>query len=237
MCKVCNKALCRKCAVEIDGFLFCETHAKMKKAVEHAEKEALGELEEEEYEEYEEEEAPKAKPVKKKPVRRRPAPKPALPKQKLKIRAGSTMTPAFVGAILGGAITGFPFINLLFPVWITLGGACAAYFLLLKASSEQHVRGYISTKTGAVVGAISGFFAAVIAILLNVFSAVMFSDVIRQTVGSFIASPELSYWVLEIVMTEQNLYIVSFLWRLIVMMVVFPILGGLGGALAAKLTK
>jgi len=229
MCKVCNKGLCSECAVEKDGFLFCQTHAGMEEVVRHVEEEAYAPAPKRE------EEAAVARPV----TRRAKfvPPKPLPPKSQLRINARSTVTPAVVGGIVSGIAMGVPFVNFFCLVWMILGGAAAAYFLMLKEGAQQNVRGYLRPVDGTIVGAISGVFGANIALLLNLFAAVNFWDMVTSGIVGLGTDPATANLVFNVIIADPNLDVISLLVRYFVMLVAFPIFGAIGGALVAAYSR
>ena len=238
MCTVCNKGLCERDAVEVSGFVYCRTHAREALAEEERPRPAVrGRVEEEAISEAEGlPEAPStpkarhAQPPKARPAR-------LQPKVLLKIRPKNTVTAAVVGGIVSGMLTGIPFLNLVCFVWMLLGGAAAAYLLMLKESAAERVRGYISETDGAIVGGISGFFGANIAIIMNLFAAVNFGDLIHSALVSLGRDPQTASTILQIIAIGPNLDIVNLLLRYILMLIVFPVFGAAGGWAAAKLAK
>lgn len=226
MCKVCNKGVCELCAVEKDGFIFCKDHAKMPEVVEKVEFEALAPMR-------------AVRPAPPQHARAAPAPlprKPRIPKVPLRVKARSTMLPAVVGGIISGTIMGMPFLNIPCMIWMMLGGAAAAYFLILNQDAVERVDGYINERVAATVGGISGVFGASIAMVISLFMAVNFSELISGGIAT-ISDRGTAGIITQIVTTDPNLNVASLLIKYIVMLVVFPIFGVIGGILVAKFVR
>ncbi len=227
MCKVCNKGLCEACAVEEDGFLFCKQHSEMPEVVEKAEEDALAMMPKPARAAPVAVLAPKAKP--------RPA---APPKALLRVTPSASLAPALVGAIVSGVLMGLPFVNIPCIVWMVLGGAVAAYFLVAYESSKEGVRGYIRLSHGTEIGAVSGLFGASIAMVISLFVAVNFGDLIAQGMASAsITDPATASLFAQMVTTNPDLNVTSMLVKYFVMLVAFPIFGAIGGALAARISR
>lgn len=230
MCKVCNKGLCAECAVEKDDFVFCQKHAAMEEVVRHVEEEVFAPP-------ARREEAPAAAaPVQARRMRVKP-PKPLPPKAQLRVGAKATVTPAIVGGIISGMLMGIPFINFFCIAWMILGGAAAAYFLMLKQSAAENVRGYLRPIDGMIVGGISGVFGANVAVLLNLFAAVNFWDIITSGIVGLGTDPGTANLVFQIIVADPNLDVFSLIARYALMMVAFPVFGAIGGALVSAFTR
>ena len=231
MCKVCNKGLCSVCAVERDGFLFCATHGGMEEVVKHVEEEAF---------------APPARYEEARPAAARAPPprramgarpRPVIPRVRLHGRASTTVTPAMVGGIISGMLMGIPFVNFFCFIWLILGGATAAYFLILKEGAAENVRGSISQPEGMTVGAISGVMGANIAILLNLFAAVNFWDMVVSGIAGLGTNRETANLIFSVIIADPNVDAISLFARYFLMLVSFPIFGAIGGWLVAKYVK
>jgi len=232
MCKVCNKGLCNECAVEIDGFLFCNTHAKMEKAVKHAEKEALGELEEIGFERAQVS-APVPREVK---PSARPQ-KPLLPKKLLKVRAESLLAPALVGGIISGVPSGIPFLNFICLLWMVLGGAASTYLLLLKESAKTGERSKLRPFDSMLVGALSGIFGASIAFVFSMFSGINFWESMSELLLSTGLDENIADILLRAMVVTPELDLLHLLAKWLLFTLIFPIFGVIGGFITAKLTE
>jgi len=240
MCKVCDKGLCEDCAVEVDDFLFCAKHAKMERAVKHAEREALGELEEEPKEAQEEPEeaaapAPMAARQQAKPLRK---PLKAIPKKLLDISAKSMLTPAVVGGIITGTPSGIPFLNFACIIWMLLGGAAASYLLLLKESSKcATAPSKLKYPDAAFVGAISGIIGGSVAFVFSLFSGVTFWQQMLDLLLANGLDYNAAVALLSIVVVDPQIDLVLLLAKWLVFAVVFPLFGAIGAVLAAKISE
>jgi len=226
MCKVCNKGLCEQCAVDKDDFVFCRHHADMPDVVERVEEEALATV-------------PKAQVVRAAPRMApvpAPRPRPHVPKTFLRVTPNATVAPAILGGIVSGVLMGFPFVNIPCIIWLVLGGMVAAYFLVLDRSSRDKVNGCISIRVGALVGGLSGLLGASIAMVISLFVAVNFSDLIAGGIANLM-DPGTAALAAQALTTDPNLDVVSLLVKYVAMLIIFPLFGMIGGALAAKLSR
>jgi len=232
MCKVCNKGLCSECAVEIDGFLFCNTHAKMERAVKRAEMEAFGGIEEAGFERPRVE-APAPREIK---PALRPL-KPAMPKKVLRVKAQSMLAPALVGGIVSGTPSGIPFLNFICILWMVLGGAASAYLLLVKESAKTSERSKLSIADSIFVGALSGIFGGSIAFVFSMFFGINLWQSMLDMLLSSGVEYSLADLLLRIIVVDPQLDVFQLLAKWLLFTIIFPIFGAVGGVLAAKLTE
>ena len=67
-----------------------------------------------------------------------------------------TLTPALIGGVLTGILSGIPLVNCLCCLWI-IGGAMLASYLLVKDSTAR-----LASSDGAIIGVFTGIVAAVV---------------------------------------------------------------------------
>ncbi|MFH1285490.1 MAG: hypothetical protein ABIH99_02815 [Candidatus Micrarchaeota archaeon] len=144
--------------------------------------------------------------------------------------------PAVVGGIVSGLLMGLPLVNLFFPS-VLLGG-CIAVFLVKAESREE---GMVSAKDGLKVGFMSGVIAIAVSLLLlfaiaTFYSRQLFLTILPKLVRIGVSS-EHAEWLLKAAGIGPNLSETAFKIRFILSVLLLPLLGALGGGLAAKYTK
>lgn len=154
----------------------------------------------------------------------------------LRVTPRMTILPALVGGIISGMLTGFPFVNIPCLLWMLLGGAAAAYFLMLNQGDVEHVSGRVPKRYGVEVGAVSGLIGASIAMVISLFMAVNFADLIAGGIAG-ISDAGTAGIIAQVVTTDPNLNIASLVVKYVVMLVSFPVFGALGGYLVARFMR
>ncbi|MFQ6069702.1 MAG: hypothetical protein ACE5LC_04160 [Candidatus Aminicenantales bacterium] len=141
------------------------------------------------------------------------------------------MTPALVGGVVAGLLSGIPLLNCLCCLWI-IGGAVLASYLLIKDSPVKLTGG-----DGAIVGVFTGIVAAVVDALislplqpLNKEFALKIMDWVSEY-GQEIP-PGLDSLIDK---SLGKITFFSFMFDLVVSAVVFAILGALGGIIGISL--
>jgi hypothetical protein len=147
------------------------------------------------------------------------------------------VSPALAAGIFSGTLSGIPFLNLLSIVWVPAGGVAASYLTMLKEGSNYSARVRISRRAAATAGAASGTFAALVAFIFGVFSGVNFWHLMLGSLTGLGASEATAELVLKVVSVEPGLDVVMLAVKLIGFLVLFPLLGAIGGVVAAELSK
>jgi hypothetical protein len=233
MCSNCNKGVCTDCAREIDGMVYCKTCSQAIK------KEATPEI-------FPEVIKPKPQPISVvKPVEaKREMPreiKEELPKFQLEIKSEEIVSAVIFGGIITGMLMGIPFLNLL-GIWAILGGAISVY--LTKLRIDQHGGGYIRAKDGAKIGGAAGIFGAIAASSLNIiFFYLLGPDTVASVeIGinnslSTLGLSWLSHRIIQAAITESPPTATFIILKFVLMLIVFVLLGAIGGIIGAKLTQ
>lgn len=143
----------------------------------------------------------------------------------------SPMVPALIGGAVAGVLSGIPIVNCLCCLWI-IGGAMLASYLLAKDSPIS-----LSSGDGALVGAFSGIFAALIRVFLSIpFRTVEFA-LVRKVIDRFSEFvPEApSEWKDAFNLGMGPLSLAGILLGLLFSAAVFAALGALGGIIGVSL--
>jgi len=139
--------------------------------------------------------------------------------------------PALIGGVVAGVLSGVPVLNCLCCLWI-IGGAVLASYLLAKDSSVALTAG-----DGAIVGIFTGIVAAVVDAIISIpFHAANEAFVRRIMEGIAEYAEEMpSGWESWV---EKGTYGTSasmFFLGLLISVVIFSILGALGGIIGVSL--
>jgi len=233
MCSSCKKLICSDCAIEKDGKLYCRLcSAKIPAEFEVPTPTDIVEVQQRRYEERR---AP-ARAEERMPARFEERRVP-VSRVALSVKPAETVSSTIVGGIIGGFLMGLPLINLLL-FWPAIGAAASVYLLRLRVDRCGH--GYIRRNDGMAVGAISGVFAALIATVFNGIYAVLLSDFIVQG-GNFMLSAGLDAgvveWLIKLTVTDLSLSSIFILLKLIVTMILFALVGAVGGAVSSGFSK
>jgi hypothetical protein len=262
ICSSCNKGVCTRCAVEKDGKVYCKDCVSKSKFAElkcanHPRSEAVGicsscnkpicedcaiDKEGKLYcrlcsaEIPEEFEPPKAEAVEV-PQRKFEEKRIPVTKVELSVKPSETVSSTIVGGIFGGFMMGLPFINFLL-FWSAVGGALAVYLLRIRV--DKYGRGYVRLIDAAVAGAISGVFSAFIATTFNIIYAVLLKNLVLQA-GSSLLSLGIDVGVVDLLIklavTDLTLPGLFILIKLVATIVLFALLGAIGGALSSELSR
>jgi hypothetical protein len=142
------------------------------------------------------------------------------------------LVPALIGGVVGGVLSVTPIISVLNCVlclWIVVGGALAVYFV----KRWNDIKGKISTGKAALTGAISGFVAAIIAIVVNFFVAGDFRSILDEAMRS----PEVEQALRDAGVTLEEIAGIVLVFIVLVMIVVFALFGALGGIISNEVKK
>jgi len=231
-CSSCKKLICADCAIEKDDKLYCRLcSAKIPAEFEVS---APTDIVEVQQKRYEERRMPLARTEERMPARFE-AKRIPVSRVELSIKPSETVSSTIVGGIAGGFLMGLPFINFLL-IWPVIGGAVSAYLLRLRVDSCGN--GYINRRNALEVGAISGVFVAFIATTFNIIYAVLLQGLAMQTTATFISfglGVGTSDLLVKLAFTELNVYFI--LIKLIATMILFALLGAVGGAISAEFSK
>jgi len=229
VCSSCGRPICEECSIEKEGKLYCRLCSSRLPA----------EFEPKQSEEivappvtYEaparyEEERPIEKEEKHIPLSR----------VQLSVKPSETVSSTLVGGIFSGFMMSLPFVNLLM-FWSAIGGAISVYLLRLRV--DIYGNGYIDTNDAIATGAISGAFAAVIATMLNVIYSVLFHGLVLQSADFLISlglGVDAANLIIQLAFTDPMLSAIFILIKLIATIILFAVLGAVGGAIYAELSK
>jgi hypothetical protein len=142
------------------------------------------------------------------------------------------LVPALIGGVVGGVLSVTPIISVLNCVlclWIVVGGALAVYFV----KRWNDIKGKISTGKAALTGAISGFVAAIIVIVVNFFLAGDFRSILDEAMRS----PEVGEALRDAGVTLEEIVGVVLVFVVLVMIVIFALFGALGGIISNEVKK
>ena len=242
MCSNCNKGVCTECAREIDGLVYCKIcYQKIKK--------------EEAPEIFPQVAKPKPEPIpvvkpvgverELKPIQvKREIPREireALPKTLLEIKIEEIVSAVIFGGIITGLLMGIPFLNLL-GVWAVFGGAISVY--LTKLRIDQHGGGYIRARDGAKIGAAAGVVGAIAASSLNIIFLYLLGPETIASIELQINSSLsqfglgwLSHRIIQATIAAPNPTATFLIIKFLLMLILFALLGAVGGIVGAKLTQ
>ncbi|MBU7023237.1 MAG: hypothetical protein HXS40_03640 [Theionarchaea archaeon] len=142
------------------------------------------------------------------------------------------LVPALIGGVVGGILSVTPVISILNCVlclWIVVGGALAVYFV----KRWNDIKGKISTGKAALTGAISGFVAAIITMVVNFLVAGDFRSILDEAMRS----PEAAEALRDAGVSFDEIVGVVLVFVVLIMIVVFTIFGALGGILSNEIKK
>ncbi|MEM3690747.1 MAG: hypothetical protein QXZ40_03420, partial [Candidatus Micrarchaeia archaeon] len=155
----------------------------------------------------------------------------------LSVKPSEAVSSTIFGGIVGGFLLGIPFLNLLL-VWGVLGGFLTVH--LLKMRVDKFGNGYIKNSDALLFGGLSGVVSAFIATLFNVVYAVLLKDWFVQA-GEFLVSSgmdsALADVTIKLCVTDLSLSLPFILLKLIAMIILFAVLGAVGGALSSEFSK
>jgi hypothetical protein len=234
MCSSCKKLICSDCAIEKDDKLYCRLcSAKIPAEFEVPTPTDIVEVQQRRYDE---KKTPAVVEERRVPTTKFEEKHIPVAKVELSVKPSETVSSTIIGGIVGGFMMGLPFINFLL-VWPAVGGAVSAYMLKLRV--DRYGNGYVKRKDGMTVGAIGGVFAALIATTFSIIYTVLFPGLTQQaetTLQSFFG-----IWTADLLVklafTDLFLSSIFILLKLIVMIVLFALLGAVGGAISAEFSK
>lgn len=224
ICSSCKKLICSDCAIEKDDKLYCRLCSAALPAEFEPQRQAVVVEVPQKYEEM--------RPPARVEEKRIP-----LARVELSVKPSETVSSTLVGSIFTGFMMGLPFINLLF-FWSALGGALSAY--LLKLRVDRYGNGCIRRTDAVTVGAISGVFGALIATAFNIIYSVLLHGFVMQTAGFILSlgvGVEVSDLLIKLAVTDLSLSAVFILVKLIATMMLFAILGAIGGAVSSEMSR
>jgi hypothetical protein len=142
----------------------------------------------------------------------------------------SIFTPALIGGAVAGILSGIPFLNCLCCLWI-IGGAILAAYLLSKDSPVTMTAG-----DGALVGAFTGLFAAIVHALISIplkaLNIVFFRRLLEK-LSEY--TQDIGDWRQWFDRGTGPVSISWFLLGLIITAAIFAVLGALGGIIGTGL--
>lgn len=141
------------------------------------------------------------------------------------------LVPALIGGVVAGILSGIPVVNCLCCLWI-IGGALLASYLLAKDSPVA-----LSAGDGAIVGIFTGIVAAIVDAIISIPFHAMNETFVRRIMEGIAEYAEemptgWETWL------ERGTYSASssmFFLGLLISVVVFSILGSLGGIIGVSL--
>ena len=173
--------------------------------------------------------APKFEPVAKaiwapKPAPGEPAHVPSGPKQVLKVSTREMMLPALVGGMLMGFAMGIPPLYLCCVSWV-IGGVVSVYLV----SSNSPTGGIVEERDAMKTGALTGLFGVVIGVIVMFTANTLLKDALMLPMSQNLGS-DYAHFLLGLKGRDFAIKFIS-------MIVLFPILGALGGILTSKYMK
>jgi|GEM_PF-6548734 len=222
-CSACKRLICADCAIEKDGKLYCRAcSAELPKEFEPPKRIEELVIQPRKFEEV-------VQPRKEKFIPRA--------RVELSVKPSEAVSSTIFGGIIGGFLMGLPFLNLLL-IWSLIGGFVTIY--LLKLRVDRFGNGYIKNSDALLFGGLSGVIGAFITTLFNVIFAVLLKDWFIQT-GEFLTSSGMDAGLVDILIklsiTDLTLSIPFILLKLIAMIILFAVLGAVGGALSSEFSK
>jgi len=143
------------------------------------------------------------------------------------------LTPALIGGVIAGFLSGVPILSCLCCLWI-IGGAMLASYLLIKDSSTP-----LTSSDGAIIGVFTGLVAAVVQTVVNL----LFLPLNRQMTQRIME--RLAEYMEEMPPGFENLLdeasmetsVPRILFGLVISGIIFSALGALGGIIGLSLFK
>lgn len=213
VCSSCKRPICTECAIEKDGRLYCRScSAELPKAFEPLRR------------------AEEIIPIR----REKPIPRATV---ELTVQLSECVSSTISGGIIGGFLMGLPFINLLL-IWSAVGGFVAVY--LLKLRVDRFGNGYIRNKDALIVGGASGAVAAFVATVFNIIYAVLLKNFLMDA-GLVLESWGMNAGMVDVIIklsvTDLSLSLPFIFVKLVLTIMLFALLGAVGGALSSELSK
>lgn len=150
----------------------------------------------------------------------------------MKAGLAKMITPLFFGSLITGVFLSIPLLNLLFIPIILLGSAVS--IILLRAGG--YFKEVVSVESGIKIGVLTSFFAVFVSTFLLIALEVLFAhSVYVSLVESFpsIAPGDIDL-VLKICGLDKDLFLSVLRLRFAACLIIYPIIGGIGGAIFAK---
>jgi hypothetical protein len=147
-------------------------------------------------------------------------------------RGVKMITPLFFGSLITGIFLGIPFLNLLFVPIIFLGAAVSV--VLLRAWG--YFKEVVSVETGMRIGVLSSILAVFVSTLLLISLEVLFAQSAYGALVEAVPSvaPANIDLLLKICGLDKDLFLSILRLRFLLCIVIYPIIGGIGGAIFAK---
>ena len=140
--------------------------------------------------------------------------------------------PALIGGVVAGVLSGIPFLNCLCCLWI-IGGAMLATYLLARESPVS-----LKAGDGAMVGVLTGIFAAVTDTIIGIPLRAVNLAVARRFLerfSEFAGEGMPTNWESWLDQDMPGPGLAWFFFGLLISAAVFAALGALGGVLGASL--
>lgn len=141
------------------------------------------------------------------------------------------LVPVLVGGVMAGFLSGVPIFNCLCCLWI-IGGAILASYLLAKDSPVV-----LSAGDGAIVGIFTGIVAAIVDVLISIPFYALNSAFLRKLMGGIAQYTEEmpSGWDSWLKKGAYEPSTFMFMLGLLISVVIFSILGALGGIIGMSI--
>jgi hypothetical protein len=143
------------------------------------------------------------------------------------------LTPALIGGVIAGFLSGVPVLSCLCCLWI-IGGAMLAAYLLVKDSSAP-----LTSSDGAIVGVFTGLVAAVVQTVVSLLFLPLNRQVMQRIMERLAEYMEEMPPGFENLLDETSMEtsVPRILFGLVVSGVIFSVLGALGGIIGLSLFK
>jgi hypothetical protein len=143
------------------------------------------------------------------------------------------LTPALIGGVMAGFLSGVPILSCLCCLWI-IGGAMLASYLLVKDSSVP-----LTSSDGAIVGVFTGLVAAVVQTVVSILFLPLNRQVMQRIMERFAEYMEEMPPGFENLLDEASMEtsVPRILFGLVVSGIIFSLLGALGGIIGLSLFK
>ncbi|NYZ78789.1 hypothetical protein H0N99_01440 [Candidatus Micrarchaeota archaeon] len=224
VCSSCGRPICVDCSIEKERKLYCRLCSSQLPA-EFEPRQPAAVV------------APQVKYAEARPVARVEEKHIPLSRVELSVKPSETVSSTLVGGIFSGFMMGLPFINMLL-LWSALGGALSVY--LLKLRVDRYGNGYIGRNDAITTGAISGVFAALIATMFNVIYSVLLHGLEMQANGFLLSiglGVDIANFIIQLAFTDPMLSAVFILVKFIATIMLFAILGAVGGVVSSELSR